>query len=284
MNRQFSSEAGSFENYPGSVHESFEWQQGETPGPAWQAAWRFATAIRKQGFLPKRHFIDRIAERGIGGGTRFDPRTFGREFFGARHYRQTRPGYKTRIAVVRGIPILYLAGGPRGNHIVLAGALPEGTLPPAEPAPPPVQREQEEIPDWMRRIGRAIGIGGGSGSGGGARGGTAPSSPVAGTGGPYRSTPTSADIAERIRSQLARASAERTQAAQRVRAAEARYKQTREAVDRVRGYPFSPALDAALGEHLDAENALNRAREAQRAAEQSYQRALAEATSAGVAR
>lgn len=150
MNRQFGSEAGSFENYPGGVHEAFEWQQEQKPSPAWQAAWRFATAIRKQGFLPKTHFIDRIAQRALGEGTRFDPRTFRREFFSARHYRQARPGYNTRIAVVRDIPLLYIAGGPRGNHIVLAGALPEGALPPVERInPPPPQHEAETMFEWM---------------------------------------------------------------------------------------------------------------------------------------
>jgi hypothetical protein len=287
MNGQFSSEAGSSGRYPGGLHESFEWQQEGKPSPQWQAAWRFAAAIRKQGFLPGRHFIDRMAKRAVGEGIRFDPRTFRSEFFGARHYRQTRPGYNTRIAVVRGIPILYLIGGRSGNHIVLAGALPEGGLPPVEPASPPVQREQEEIPDWLRRgvrrIGRTFGIGGGTGSGGGPGGGTGSGGRGSGSGGPYRPVPTGADIIERIRRELARTSAAREQAAQGVRAAEARFRQAREAVERARGYPFSPSLDAAVGEHLDAENALKRAREQHRTAEQNYQKALAEAIGAGVA-
>ena len=89
---------------------------GETkPSPTWQAAWRFARQIVSQGFLPRRHFIDRIAERALGGGVRFDPRTFRTEFHRAAHYRQTRPGYTTRIAVVRGVPILYRIGGRVGN-------------------------------------------------------------------------------------------------------------------------------------------------------------------------
>lgn len=117
--------------------------------PQWQAAWRFATAIRKQGFLPKKHFIDRIAQRGIGEGTRFDPRTFRKEFFSAQHYQQTRPGYNMRIAIVRGIPVLYRMGGPRGNTVVLAGALPEGALPPAERISPPPQREAETTFEWV---------------------------------------------------------------------------------------------------------------------------------------
>jgi hypothetical protein len=131
------------------------------PDPRWQAARRFARALRSEGFLARRHFIDRIAERGWGSGVRFDPRTFRSEFFRAAHYRQTRPGYNTRIAVVRGVPILYRVGGRSGKHIVLAGALPPNSpLPPSERTTPPRQgevdpmlesefTEEEEI--WRRR-------------------------------------------------------------------------------------------------------------------------------------
>jgi len=114
------------------------------PSPRWQAAQRFASALRSQGFLPRMHFIDRIAERGLGGGIRFDPRTFRSEFFRAAHYRQTRPGYKLRIAVVRGVPILYRAGGRSGKQIVLAGALPPGSdLPPSERISATLQQETQ---------------------------------------------------------------------------------------------------------------------------------------------
>ncbi len=141
--------------YSGSDNDSIGFRQfnglmEETKSdPAWQAAWRFATAIRKQGFLPKKHFVDRIAQRGIGQGTRFDPRTFRTEFFRAQHYQQTRPGYNMRIAIVRGIPVLYRMGGPRGSTVVLAGALPEGALPPAERISAPPQREMFE---WQQEI------------------------------------------------------------------------------------------------------------------------------------
>ncbi len=140
--------ASDFEaRFSGSYNDSIGFRQPhelmeETkPDPAWQAAWRFASAIRKQGFLPKKHFVDRIAQRGISEGTRFDPRTFRREFFRAQHYQQTRPGYNLRIAVVRDIPVLYRMGGPRGSHIILTGALPARALPPAEKISPPPQRE-----------------------------------------------------------------------------------------------------------------------------------------------
>jgi len=121
---------------------------GETkPSPTWQAAWRFARQLVSQGFLPRRHFIDRIAERALGGGVRFDPRTFRTEFHSAQHLRQTRPGYTTRIAVVRGVPILYRIGGRVGTRIVLTGALPPGSpLPPSEPITPP---RQQEVEPWL---------------------------------------------------------------------------------------------------------------------------------------
>jgi len=133
------------------------------PDPRWQAAGRFARALRSEGFLARRHFVDRIAERGWGSGVRFDPRTFRSEFFRAAHYRQTRPGYNTRIAIVRGVPVLYRVGGRSGKQIVLAGALPpDSPLPPSERIAAPRQRkresmlesefaEEEEI--WRRRGG-----------------------------------------------------------------------------------------------------------------------------------
>jgi outer membrane protein OmpA-like peptidoglycan-associated protein len=122
---------------------------GETkPSPAWQAAWRFARQLHSHGFLPRKHFIDRIAERALGGGIRFDPRMFRTEFDRAEHYRQTRSGYNTRIAVVRGVPILYRTGGQRGNRIVLTGALaPDTPLPPSERIASPGQQEMELVPE-----------------------------------------------------------------------------------------------------------------------------------------
>src|SRR5690349_17318309 len=110
--------------------------------PSWQSAWRFATAIKSDGFEPRLHFIERICERAIPAGVTFDPRTFKSEFLKARHYRQTRPGYSLRIAVVRTVPIFYRVGGWSGKHIVLAGALPPGApLPPSEPVAAAVMRE-----------------------------------------------------------------------------------------------------------------------------------------------
>ncbi len=102
-----------------------------------------ASILRQQGFLPSRHFLDRLRERGQAQGIRFDPRTFGREFQQTRHYRQSRPGYNTRIAVMRGLPVLYRIGGEGGNRIVLVGVLPERSLPPVVPVAPPRLREAE---------------------------------------------------------------------------------------------------------------------------------------------
>ena len=122
--------------------------------PRWEAARRFARALLSEGFLARTHFIDRIAERGLGGGIRFDPRTFRSEFLHAAHYRQTRPGYTTRIAVVRGVPILYRTGGRSGKHIVLTGALPPGVaLPPSERISAPRQREIESLASEIREEG-----------------------------------------------------------------------------------------------------------------------------------
>ena len=111
--------------------ESKRGQAGRDP------ALRFARQLKQQGFLPTRHFVERFLQRVLARGMRFDPRAFRREFFAARHYRQTRPGYRTRIAVVRGVPVLYRRGGWAGERIVLVGVLPVGARPPTEPVSAP---------------------------------------------------------------------------------------------------------------------------------------------------
>ena len=100
-------------------------------------ALRFARRLKQQGFVPTRHFVERFLQRALGAGLRFDPRTFRREFLAARHFRQTRSGYQTRIAVVRGVPILYRRGGWNGERIVLVGVLPAGARPPVKPVKAP---------------------------------------------------------------------------------------------------------------------------------------------------
>lgn len=101
---------------------------------------RLASLLRQQGFLPSQHFLDRLLERGQREGIRFDPRTFGAEFQRARHFRQTRAGYNTRIALLRGLPVLYRVSGDAGNRIVLVGVLPAGGLPPVVPVSAPRRR------------------------------------------------------------------------------------------------------------------------------------------------
>jgi hypothetical protein len=104
---------------------------------------RLASYLRQQGFLPTQHFLDRLRERAQARGIRFDPRLFRQEFYRAQHYRQIRPGYHTRIAVMRGLPILYRMGGENMNRVVLVGVLPEGGLPPVTPVASPILREIE---------------------------------------------------------------------------------------------------------------------------------------------
>src|SRR5437899_7766280 len=87
--------------------------------PSGQRAMRFTAALRRQGFLPSGHFTVRLLERALQQGIRLDPRTFPDEFRQAPHYRQTRRGYNTRIAVVRGLPVLYRMGGENANRVVL---------------------------------------------------------------------------------------------------------------------------------------------------------------------
>lgn len=101
------------------------------------AALRFARRLKRQGFWPTSHFVERFMQRVLARGLRFDSRAFRREFFAARHYRQTRPGYRTRIAIVRGVPVLYRRGGWNGERIVLVGVLPVGARPPVAPVGAP---------------------------------------------------------------------------------------------------------------------------------------------------
>jgi hypothetical protein len=104
---------------------------------------RLQSHLRQQGFLVSRHFLDRFRDRAQAQGVRFDPRTFANDFQAAAHFRQTRPGYNTRIALLHGLPVVYRMGGPRGLHPVLVSLLPEGRMPPAVPIAPPVWREAD---------------------------------------------------------------------------------------------------------------------------------------------
>lgn len=117
-------------------------------------AQKFAAYLKQQGFLPTIHFTQRFLKRVLSRGLRFDPRTFRREFYQAKHYRQIRPGYNTRFTIVRGIPIVYRPGGEDGNRIVLVTVLEEGKLPPVTPASPPPQREAEvELEQLLESLG-----------------------------------------------------------------------------------------------------------------------------------
>lgn len=117
-------------------------------------AQKFAAYLKQQGFLPTIHFTQRFLKRVLSRGLRFDPRTFRSEFYQAKHYRQTRPGYNTRFTMVRGIPIVYRPGGEDGNRIVLVTVLEQGKLPPVAPASPPPQREAEvELEQLLELIG-----------------------------------------------------------------------------------------------------------------------------------
>jgi hypothetical protein len=85
--------------------------------------------LRRQGFLATRHFLQRWLQRAHSQGIRFDPRTFGADFRRSPHFRQTREGYNTRIALMKGMPVIYRMGGRRGKNPVLVGLLPQDTLP-----------------------------------------------------------------------------------------------------------------------------------------------------------
>lgn len=120
-------------------------------GPASQAANRFATYLRRIGFWPTAHFTLRFLQRAQPLG--LDPRTFRTEFYGARHFSQTRPGYNARVALIRDIPVLYRPSGWRGERIKLIGLLPQGAMPPARRIARPRQREAEWLPELEVAVG-----------------------------------------------------------------------------------------------------------------------------------
>jgi hypothetical protein len=129
----------------GATAERLLLQRRARTDRTWLMAERLAAVLRRQGFLPRVHFLERWLERARPF-VRLDPATFRRQFQQARHYRQTRPGYRSRIAVIAGMPILYRMGGPRGRHVVLMGVLP--SMPPVAPAQAPLlapAREAESM-------------------------------------------------------------------------------------------------------------------------------------------
>jgi hypothetical protein len=130
--------------------------QGRTDR-TWLMAERLAAVLRRHGFIPRVHILERWLERARPFGFRLDPATFRRQFQEARHYRQTRPGYHSRIAVIAGMPVLYRMGGPRGRHVVLRRVL-AGMLPVA-PAQAPLlapAREAESMAAFDSAQVRAI--------------------------------------------------------------------------------------------------------------------------------
>src|SRR5215216_2411662 len=86
-------------------------------------------ALQRQGFLPSHEFIVRFIERLRACNLKFDPRAFRCEFYNARHYRQTGSRFKPRIAVIRGIAVLYRRPSADDKRIELLGVIPEYAAP-----------------------------------------------------------------------------------------------------------------------------------------------------------
>jgi hypothetical protein len=88
----------------------------------------FAQQLKRQGFLPSQEFVVRFMRKLQDCGGRLDARAFRNEFYRARHYRQTGSRHKPRIAVIRGVPVLYHSGGD-DRRVMLLGVLPEYASP-----------------------------------------------------------------------------------------------------------------------------------------------------------
>src|SRR2546423_7825174 len=80
---------------------------------------RFAEHLRMQGFVPSQEFVTRFTQRLQDSCLRFAPHTFHNEFFRARHYRQIGSRFKPRIAMIKGIPVLYRPDGSGEKRIML---------------------------------------------------------------------------------------------------------------------------------------------------------------------
>ena len=94
-------------------------------------------ALQRQGFLPSHEFIVRFIERLRACNLKFDPRAFRCEFYNARHYRQTGSRFKPRIALIRGIAVLYRPGGADDRRVELLGVMPEYAVPSVVPVSAP---------------------------------------------------------------------------------------------------------------------------------------------------
>ena len=99
-----------------------------------------AASLRRQGFSPTQEFVVRFEERLQRRGIRFDLCRFKEEFYAARHYQQLPPRRRPRIAIMRGLPVLYQSGLADDPRIVLLGILPDYASPRVEPVRPPPRR------------------------------------------------------------------------------------------------------------------------------------------------
>jgi hypothetical protein len=81
---------------------------------------RLARQLRGQGFRLTRRFAAQFVRR-LPGDRPFHPYRFRRAFFEARRFRPARPGLPWRVALVRGLPIVYRRDA---GQIILLGLLP----------------------------------------------------------------------------------------------------------------------------------------------------------------
>jgi hypothetical protein len=116
------------------------------PMPArWQTAGRpFTDALWKQGFAVMPQFVLGFLEGLRAHGRRLPPHRFRRAFYQARHYRQTQPGFNTRLADIAGLVVLYRLGRANEPGVVLLGVLPAGVTAVGIPISPPATESQFE--------------------------------------------------------------------------------------------------------------------------------------------
>lgn len=104
------------------------------------AVLRWQQALNQQGFRATPQFVRGWRQALRAKGLRVPPEEFHPLFANARHLRQTIPGYTTRIAVWRGIAILYQRGNQAESRICLLDVLPAGATAVAVPTRPPLAR------------------------------------------------------------------------------------------------------------------------------------------------
>lgn len=105
---------------------------------------RWQEALAQQGFAATPQFVRGFRQGLRAQGRRLSPAQFRDAFARAHHYRPREAGNPARIAVWRGIAILYRPGNQTSPQVVLWDVLPAGATAVARPTRPPMSLPEAE--------------------------------------------------------------------------------------------------------------------------------------------